>query len=489
MTEAAARPGPAGGRRPLLVFLSALVLIELFSGVLQIYFIPVYGTLAAKFGVSIGTLSWALTGFTLATAVSTPVFCKLGDVYGHRRILRIQVGVVSLGSVLIAVAPNFPLLVIGRVLQGMFAAYLPLMFGMVRSHYPQADTRRAVSYLSSILIFGVLAGNALVGVLVRYTNGPTWALWLPAIGTLAGYAGLLVVRGDETHTRPPGVRVDWPGAIGLAAGVTFVLLALSEGSSWGWTSAGVIGFLIGGMAVLAVWAVIELRTAQPLADLRFVFRPMFLPVYAIGFAVYFGGIGGQVAVSTFLSAPAHLLGYGLSLTPLAISMATVPVYLIMFLAVLSTAWLGRVIGFRPVLVIGCTAGFLGFGGLAIWHNSLAPFLILYALGSLGTGFIESSTRTIVVDGLREGEVAIGEGIYELSITLGGAVGSAVLGAVLAANASKLPGIALQRGYQVTWLTAALVDLAAAGIAAGYVLAASRRRRASRQEAVAVPAGR
>ncbi|HEY3956758.1 MAG TPA: MFS transporter [Streptosporangiaceae bacterium] len=202
MTETAARPGPAGGRRPLLVFLSALVLIELFSGVLQIYFIPVYGTLAAKFGVSIGTLSWALTGFTLATAVSTPVFCKLGDVYGHRRILRIQVGVVSLGSVLIAVAPNFPLLVIGRVLQGMFAAYLPLMFGMVRGHYPQADTRRAVSYLSSILIFGVLAGNALVGVLVRYTNGPTWALWLPAIGTLAGYAGLLVVRGDETHTRP-----------------------------------------------------------------------------------------------------------------------------------------------------------------------------------------------------------------------------------------------------------------------------------------------
>jgi MFS family permease len=156
----AARPRPGGDRQPLRAFLLSLVVVELFSGVLRVYFVPVYGSLAAKFGVSIGTLSWALTGFTLATAVSTPVFAKLGDVYGHRKILRIEVAIV------------------------------------------------AVSYLSSVLIFGVLAGSVLTGIIARYGNGPTWALWLPAIGTLAGFAGL-----------------------------TLVLLALSEGSSWGWGSA------------------------------------------------------------------------------------------------------------------------------------------------------------------------------------------------------------------------------------------------------------
>jgi MFS family permease len=466
-----------GALRPLPVFLASLVLVELFSGVLQVYFIPVYGTLAAKFNVSIGTLSWALIGFTLATAVSTPVYAKLGDLYGHRKILRIEVAIVAVGSVLIAIAPDFAVLVLGRILQGTFAAYLPLMFGLVRSRYPHPETRRAVSYLTSVLIFGVLVGSVLTGVLVRYTNGPTWALWLPAIGTLAGFAGLLVVRGEPAPQRESGHHVDWPGAILLAAGLALVLLGLSEGSSWGWSSARIVGFLIGGVVLLAVWCMVELRTAHPLADLRFLFRPVFLPVYAIGFCIYFGGIGGQVAASTFMAAPGHLLGYGLSLTPLAISVALVPVYVLTFLAVAFTARLGRVIGFRPIMGIGCTAGFIGFLGLAIWHNGLAPFLVLYAVASLGTGFIESSTRTLVVDGLREGEIAMGEGIYELAITVGAAVGSAVLGAVLSANASKVPGLALQKGYEQAWLIAGIVCLAAAVIAAGYILAERHSRAA------------
>lgn len=475
-----AHPQHDGDRRPLRVFLMSLVVVELFSGVLQVYFVPVYGSLATKFGVSIGTLSWALTGFTLATAVSTPVFAKLGDVYGHRKILRIEVAVVAVGSVLIAVAPNFPLLVVGRILQGMFAAYLPLMFGLVRSRYPHEETRRAVSYLSSVLIFGVLAGSALTGVIARYGNGPTWALWLPTIGTLAGFAGLLMVRGEPAPSRQAGLRVDWPGAILLAAGLTFVLLALSEGSTWGWGSARIIGFFLGGVVVLAVWCAVELRTPQPLADLRFVFKPLFLPVYAVGFCTYFGSIGGQVAASTFMAAPGRELGYGLSLTPLAISMSMVPVYFAMFLAVLSTARLGRRIGFRLVMLIGAVASFVGFGGLIFLHNNLASFLITYGIASVGIGFIESSTRTLVVDGLREGEIAIGEGIYELSITVGAAVGSAVLGAVLSANASKIPGLAVQNGYRLAWLAACLVALVATVIAAGYAMVQQRSRQASQQ---------
>lgn len=477
-----ARAGAIVARQPLRTFLMSLVLVELFSGVLQVYFVPVYDTLATKFNVSIGTLSWALTGFTLATAVSTPVFAKLGDVYGHRLILRIEVAIVAVGSVLIAVAPDFTVLVIGRVLQGMFAAYLPLMFGLVRSRYPHEETRRSVSYLTSVLIFGVLAGSVLTGIIVRYGNGPTWALWLPAIGTLAGFAGLLVVRGEPPVPRAVGVKIDWPGAILLAAGLTFVLLALSEGSTWGWGSARVVGFLIGGVVVLAAWSAVELRVSQPLADLRFVFKPLFLPIYAIGFCIYFSAIGGQVAVSTFMAAPVASLGYGLSLTPLAISMASIPVYFVTFVAVASTARLGRKIGFREVMLVGCLAAFLGYLALVFWHNGLASFVVFYVIASAGAGFIESSTRTLVVDGLREGEIAIGEGIYELAITTGAAVGSAVLGAILSANASKVAGLALQGGYELAWLTSALVALISAGIAAGYVLTARRSRQAEPQPA-------
>lgn len=468
-------------QRPLRTFLVSLGLVELFSGVMQVYFTPVYAELAKKFDVGIGTLSWALIGFNLAMAVSTPVYAKLGDVYGYRKILRIEVGIVVVGSVLIAVAPNFPLLVTGRVLQGTFAAYLPLMFGLVRSRYPHEETRRAVSYLTSVLMFGVLAGSVLTGIITRYGNGPTWALWLPAIGTLAGFAGLLVVRGEPAQARRADLKVDWPGAVLLAAGLTLILLALSEGSTWGWGSGRIIGFLIGGVVVLVIWSAVELRTVQPLADLRFLFKPVFLPVYAIGFCIYFGGVGGGVVQSTFMSAPGHLLGYGLSLTPLAISMAMVPVYFAGFLAVLLTARIGRSIGFRSVMLIGATATFAGFGGLFLWHSSRPEFLIACGVAFVGVGFIESSTRTIVVEGLRQGEVAIGEGIYELAITVGATVGSAVLGAVLSANASKIPGLALEHGYKLAWLTAALVALAAEVIGAGYALAARGARQQSTQQ--------
>lgn len=459
-------------RRALGTFLAVLVVVELFSGVIQVYFTPLYATLAEKFHVGVGTLSWALTGFALATAVTTPLFAKLGDVWGHRRVLRVEVGIVALGSVLVAVAPNFPILVAGRVMQGMFAAYLPLMFGLVRSRYSHDDTRRSVSYLTSVLIFGILAGVLVVGLIVRYSGSPTWALWLPAIGTLIGFVGLLVVRG-ETVVVHPEVKVDWLGAALLALGLVGVLLGLSQGPDWAWSSAPVLACLIGGTAVLVVWYFVELHTRQPLADLRFLFKPHFLPIYAVGFCIYFGVTGGQLANSTFMAAPHHVLGYGLGLDAFHIAL-WLPVGLaFMFFGVLSTARLGKAIGFRTVMAIGACLATLGSALLVVFHSNIGIFIVLYAISALGFGFIESSTRTLVVDQLREGEVSMGEGIYELAITVGGAVGAAVLGAALSANASKLPGIATQHGYRLAWLLIAALALVAAIVAIGYLVAERR----------------
>jgi MFS family permease len=459
-------------RRALGSFLAVLIIVELFSGVIQVYFTPLYATLAEKFHVSVGTLSWALTGFALATAVTTPLFAKLGDVWGHRRVLRVEVGIVALGSVLVAVAPNFPVLVTGRVLQGMFAAYLPLMFGLVRSRYSHEDTRRSVSYLTSVLIFGILAGVLVVGLIVRYSGSPTWALWLPAIGTLIGFVGLVVVRG-ETVVVNPEVKVDWLGAALLAVGLVGVLLGLSQGPTWHWSSARVLTCLIGGAAVLLLWCYVELHTAQPLADLRFLFRPLFLPIYAVGFCIYFGATGGQVVNATFMAAPHEMLGYGLGLDAFHIALWLPFGLLFMFFGVLGTARLGKAIGFRTVMALGAVLATLGAVLIAAYHGNLAIFLTLYAISALGFGLIESSTRTLVVDHLREGEVSMGEGIYELAITVGGAVGAAVLGAALSAHASKVPGIATQRGYTVAWLLMAAFGLVAAIVAIGYLVAERR----------------
>jgi predicted MFS family arabinose efflux permease len=454
-------------------FLRILIPVEVFSGLVQAYFYPIYAELAGKFHVSIGTLSWSLTAFTLATCVLTPVLTKLGDVYGHRLILRIVVAAVTLGSVLVAAAPNFGVLVAGRFLQGAVYAYLPLMFGLVRSRYSHDDTRRAVSYLSSVLVFGILVGTMLVGVIVRYSSGPSWALWLPVVGGVAALLGLLIVRGERVERS--GQRVDWAGAALLGGGLLLLLLALSEGSAWNWSSPTTVGCLCGGVFLLLVWAWVERVVAEPLVDLRFLFRPALLPVYLVGFCIYFGSVGSGVTSSTFLAAPDKLLSYGGGLSAFGISMLSPLTLGAACLTVLFTARMGRAVGFRSVMAAGAILATLGYASMALWHSSLTAYLVAFFIATGGLGFIEGSTRTVIVDDMRQGEVATGEGVYELSISLGGAVGSAVIGAVMSAHASVIPGIAAERGYVITWTVVAVVCLAASILAVGYVIAGRRSR--------------
>ena len=444
-----------------------LMLVEMFSGVLQVYFTPLYPRLAERFHVGIGTMSWTLTAWTLATVVSTPLLAKLGDTFGHRKILRCEVAIVATGCVLIAAAPTFPVLLAGRILQGTFAAYLPLMFGLIRTGFDADTTRRGIARLSAIVLFGAMAGSLATGLITEYVHGPTWALWLPALGTLAGFGGLWLVP-DVPFVRPAKTTIDWFGAVLLGAGLACVLLGVSNGPRWGWSSPGIVGPLVGGVALLAAWAVMELRLDQPLVDLRRLLRRTAAPVYLIGAAVYFGFLGGQVAIASFL-------GTRLGLTPFGISLAVVPVFFVAFAAAAATARAGRAIGYPWVLVVGAGICAAGFGGMTLFHRSVAGFVTLFSVAGLGNGLIEGSTRILVVDTLRQHETSIGEGLYELAITTGAAVGSASAAALLTAHLTPA-GAPTEHSYVLIWGLAALLCLAAVGAGIAFALYLRRTAR-------------
>ena len=479
-------------RRGLGAFLAVLALVELSSGATQVYMSPLLPTIALRFHVSVGALSWALIAFTLSTAVTTPLFAKLGDLYGHRRVLTVEVALVAIGSLLVATAPNFGLILAGRVLQGMYAAYLPLMFGLVRSRYSHDDTRRSISYLTAVLLFGILGSLVVVAMIARYAGSPTWAEWLPAGLALIGVASLVITRGQYAGDRPAQAReaaprVDWAGFGLLAAGLALVLLALSEGPTWGWSSGRVIGCLVAGVLVLAAWVAVEFRVAEPLADVRFLFRPAFLPVYAVGFGLYFVAVGGQVVSATFGAAPGKLIGYGFGLDAFQLSLWGAFGVVFSCVAVTATPRVSRLIGMRGVMALGALFAVAGYTLLSIDHATLVVFETFLALATFGLGFVESSTRILVVDQLRDGEVAVGEGIYELAITVGGAVGSAVFAAITSANASKFPGLATERGYELSWVVSALVCLLALIVAAGYLLVIRSKQTAAAEHAAVPPA--
>lgn len=474
MTDTVPGSGAAARLITFRATLWSLVIVEVFSGVIQVYFTPIYPTLAKQFGVNVGVLAWALTGYTLATAVCTPFFARLGDVYGHSRILKIEVGIVAAGCVLIAVAPTFWVLVVGRVLQGCFAAYLPLMFGLVRHRHSSEQTTTAVSFLSAVLIFGVFAGLLAVSFILRAPGGPAWVLWLPAIGSIVGFIVLFIRRGP-TFVRDPDATVDWTGVALLAVGFAGVILGLSQGPAWGWGSPGVLSALIGGIIVLAIWVAVELRVPHPMIDMRYVFRPHLVPVYIVGFIIYFGAIGTQVATSTFMGLPRAQLGYGLGLSASAIGFFLVPGYLVMFIVITFTAKLGRAIGFRWTIFLGTLSFLVGYAGELTFHQSLVGFLVASWIAAGGFGFIEAATRTVVVQSLREGEVSVGEGVYELSITVGGAIGAALTGAILAASLNAKTGVADLSGYLTLWALLTVLGVVATVVAAGYAIVERRRR--------------
>ncbi|WP_329561148.1 MFS transporter [Kitasatospora sp. NBC_01266] len=464
----------ATGGRALRRTLAVLLLIVLFSGFQQSYFTSLFQALGDRYHVGVSALAWTVTGPALTAAIATPLLAALGDRHGHLRVLRATTAAVAAGAVLIALAPDYPLLMAGRMLQGCLAGFLPLMSGLVRRRHGIRHTHRAIAYLSAALMFGVLLGSACSSLLLR-TAGIGAVLWTPAVGTAMGL-GLLpwagrgdglergdrFERGEAPERLGAAARVDWPGAALLAAALVPVALALHEGAAWGWGSSGTLGCLGAGVVLLAAWATVQLRSPAPLIDLRRLLRPRLLPVFAAGCVVHYVVLGGQVSYSTYLTLPA-----GLGLPAASVGLVLLPAFCGMTVLAACTSRLGRVVGYRNVMVLGAALVALGATGLLLRHAGAADFAVALALSGAGMGLISGAARILVVDGVRAEDTAAGSGLFELLVGLGAAVGSATNAAILTAQGGG------HRAYLTAWTVSA--GVAVSGLAATLLLPSSPTR--------------
>lgn len=448
--------------------LGAILFVELFSGIIQTFFQPLYPLIAKQYSVNSGALSATLIGFSLAGAVTTPLFSRLGDIYGHRKVLRIEVALVAVGSILTALTPSFIFLVVGRILQGMFTAFLPLMVGLMRANETKSQTEKGIAYLSSVLLFGTVIGSLVTGLIVRAGFGPTWALWVPAVGTVIGFFILSLAPRDPPQVDTANTSVDWPGAVLLAIALGTILFGLDQGSDIGWFTPTIIAMLAIGVLALVSWVVVELRTRHPLADIRFLFRPAVAPIYLIGGSLYFGSVGGQVALSTYIGTPSHY-GYGLGLGAFGISLLVLIVTLAGAISSLFGKILSESIGYIGEALLGSGLWTIGFVVLLIFHRSLIGVIVALAIAGLGIGLNVVSLRTVIAEHVREGEVAIGQGVYELFIVVGGAVGAGVLGGVMSANQPSPTAPVSESGYVTVWVIVAAFGLIATVASARYRL--------------------
>lgn len=279
-------------KRPRLLVV-ALSVVVLTVAVLQTAVVPVLGVIADQLDASMVAVSWAVTANLLAAAGATPLIGRLADLHRKKRVLLVVLAVVLAGSVLAATTTSLALLIVARVLQAASFALYPISIAILREELRPDRMGSAMAVLSGTLGFGGGTGLVVVGLLMSGDAGYHRVFWLTTAFTVLVVAIVLIVVPDRPRTATGSI--DWLGALGLAAGLSSILLAITQGNSWGWGSPATIITAVGGVVVLIGWWLWEQRTARPLVSTRMLSQRTMLftnlATIFVGMGLYFAFLG------------------------------------------------------------------------------------------------------------------------------------------------------------------------------------------------------
>ncbi|GAA4973559.1 MFS transporter [Pseudonocardia tropica] len=460
---------PDTATRPVAAPFGALLLAVLSFSLLQTMPVPALPDLQREFDAGPATVAWLLSAFLLTASVATVLLGRVGDIVGRRKVLLACLGVAAGGTLLVALAGSIEVLIVARAIQGVGAATFPLAFGLAREVFAPAQVPVAIGWISSIFGVGFGVGLVIPGPIVDSLGWP-WIFWLMLAVTLLGLVAVAVAL-PESATRA-SASVDWGGGVLLAGGLVAVLLATSEGRSWGWGSPATVGLFVLGAVLLVVFGVLQSRLRHPLLDMALLGRRAVLTANVTALLIGIGMYAAFTLVPQFVeTSPAA--GYGFGATVGEAGWFIVPMAATMLVASPVAGRLGSRIGFVPVLVLACVIGAAGFVFLAAAATSAWPVYVGSAVLGVGVGFgfgFASLANLVIsaVDPSRTGEAT---GINTIMRTVGGAVGAQLAATIVAAHTpdgSRTPELS---GYT----TAFVVSAAALGLAALVALAGVRRR--------------
>ena len=434
----------------------------ILMAVMQTVVVPLLPDLPRLTGASPGAVSWMVTATLLSGAVLTPVLGRAGDMYGKRRVLLAALGLMTLGSLLCALTSDIGILIAARALQGAAAAVVPLSISILRDELPPERTGSAVAMMSSTVGIGAALGLPLAALIVQYAN---WHVMFWAT-TALGAAGLALawwaVR--ESPVREPG-RFDTLGALGLAAGLICLLLGVSQGGQWGWTSGRILGLFGACVVVLTLWWIQQLRTERPLVDLKLAARPRValphLTALLTGFAFY----ANSLVTAQLVQAP-KATGYGLGLSIVATGLCLLPGGVTMLLFSPVSARISAARGPRVTLALGAAVIALGYGVRLADSRDLWVIILGATVISTGTTLAYSALPTLILRAVPAGQTASANGVNVLMRTIGQAVCSAAVAAVLVHHTGLVAGIPVPtlHGYLLAFAMAGTVALVACAAA-------------------------
>jgi EmrB/QacA subfamily drug resistance transporter len=433
-----------------LTFLLLAVGAATFS-LLQSLLSPVLSTLQHELDTTQNAVSWVLIAFLLASAVATPILGRVGDIIGKVRTLVIALGAIIVGSLIAGLAPNIEILVLGRVFQGLGAAIFPISYGIIRDEFPADRVASAVGTMSSVIAVGGGFGAVLAGPIVGLL-GWRWLFWLPVI--IVAVVAILAKRFIPESPVRTGGRINWLAAALLAGWLVTLLLPLSQGTQWGWTSPAVIGSFIASAIIATIWLAVETRSANPLIDMRIM---RLRPVWATNLvALLFGA--SMFAVWAFLPQLVQVptaAGYGFGATVSGAGWVILPMLITMAVAGMISGPLSSRVSFRSQLALGSALAAVSCLGFAFMHDSIWHLYVSSAIFGTGLGFAYATMTNIIVQTVPASQTGAASGMNANIRTIGGAMGTAIMTAIVTAHRQP-GGFPEEQGFTIGFAVFALV---------------------------------
>ncbi|ANF32946.1 transporter [Leifsonia xyli] len=442
-----------------------LALVELTSGILQGYYVPLISDIVKHLGIHDADYNWFEAAQLLLSALVVPVLAKLGDMFGHKRILLIATLLTALASWALAFSGDFVTYLVAFALQGFYVVWLPLEVALIfdrgrRSGTAASRTRRAAGLLVVALEAGAIVGAIGAGLLFEALGGNvTVTLMVPAVAvSLVFFAILFGVPESEPV---PGRSLDGIGfsllALGLlliTSGLTFLRLN-GVGTWWVW------GLILLGILAFIPFGRWELKQADPAIDLRVLRSPAMWPVQLTAGLIGISLLGAQAPLSTYAGTdPANGYGLGLSAGQRSILIGAYLISMIVgaLLFPLVSSWLTP----RVTLIGASFLVAIGYLMFLPFHLQTWEVFLNMAVAGIGSGALVGALPAAAAAAAPRGQTGVATALTNTTKTVGGSFASAVFGVVLLTGAATVTATAASLfGYMIVWTICGLGALVAA----------------------------
>ncbi|WP_395658464.1 MFS transporter [Nocardioides sp.] len=402
---------------------------------------PVLPTIEAALDTDQATVTWVLTAYLLSASVFTPIVGRVGDKVGKERMLVVALAALTVGSLMAAVATSIGVLIAARVVQGVGGGVLPLTFGIIRDEFPRERVAGAIGTAAALLAVGGGVGLVIAGPVVNALSYH-WLFWIPmAMTAVAALAAAFWV--PESPERTPG-RINVGSALLLSAWLVALLLAVSQGHSWGWSSARVVGLFVAAAVLLPTWVIAESRSDEPLVDMRMMRIPT---VWTANLTALLFGAGMYAMFAflpQFLQTP-ESSGYGFGVSVTESGLLLLPQTVASFVAGVLAGRLAHRFGSKRMLVLGAALTALGTLSLTVAHDEIWQVVAASTVLGLAFGLAFAAMSNLVVDAVPQTQTGVASGMNTNIRTVGGAIGSAVLASVITAQLEPT-GVPVESGY-------------------------------------------